>query len=286
MNFADDSERLNAFVDNELSAAESAALLRDIASHRRLAKQAAQLLRLKSLVHDSLHDLPCPLPDLEKIFQDHQKPHAAFPTAALRRLTASWRLFIASTGARLRPTGRGMVVAGLLAALLMALWSFPTSRNRLVAQAMQTHQAWIDNPPAAPISDLRPVAALYPTHSKVYIPDLQASKLRITHVARFGRNGLHVGYVGTRDCHLSLFIRPGTSIGPVALHAFLLGDSELFTWRTNQLDYLLLAAGMDKTRLRLIAQDTFQATRALQPFGPKMQLALRINRLNSPPCAG
>jgi hypothetical protein len=63
-------------------------------------------------------------------------------------------------------------------------------------------------------------------------------------------------------------------------------DSRVFTWRANRLDYVLLAVGMDQNRLRLIAEDVFKASRLMQPFNQKTQMALLENRQKSQPCLG
>ncbi len=131
----------------------------------------------------------------------------------------------------------------------------------------------------------RQLAAFQRLDDRIYVPDLSASKLCIGLVTRFGDNGVQVGYVGTRSCHLSLFIRPSGAPGILPLKEEMERDSRVFTWRENRLDYALLAVGMDRTRLRLIAEDVLQATRLMQPFDRATQMALRLNRQKSQPCA-
>ncbi|MFK5997890.1 MAG: hypothetical protein QM492_07250 [Rhodobacterales bacterium] len=275
-------EKLHAFVDGELSGAASAAFLRTLSSDPALAREVAALTALKASVQQACEKLPCREPDLDRIFAEHDKPQAQ--TQKPRRWLARfepWQKAWAYAGA--------VLVAVILVLTLSVGWfsySGFTQENRLVAQAIKVHKAWLQQPVQTAQNGRAALISFQTQAPNIYVPDLAASKLRVAKVTAFGTGGVHVGYIGTHSCHLSLFILPSDQAAAQAMRENTVRDSRVFTWRANRLDYVLLAVGMDQTRLRLIAEDVFQATNLMQPFSQETRLALRLNRQNSQPCLG
>jgi len=278
------SEMLNAFVDGELPGVDSAALLRDLATKPDLAQEMSDLTRLKTAVQASYDDLPCREPDLDLLFSRHDR-------ASRRGFGVFWSRLRDILGAltTLPPVAKGaMAVATVLVAATLTMWiarQGPT--DSFVAEAIGAHHKWLEQTPKQPTNHgIAQLAAFHARNQNIYVPDLKASKLRIGWVAAFGNDGVHVGYVGTRDCHLSLFIQPTEKFSKLPLTLATVSENRVFRWRANRLDYALLAVGMDQGRLRLIAEDVFQATRLMQPFDRETQMALRLNRKQSQACGG
>ncbi len=279
------TETVNAFVDGELKGAEAAVFLGELAGDAALARQVSDLTRLKAAVQDSFDELPCHAPDLQELFDQYD---AGGDRTGDR--TGGWRTAIRRglTGAGLRLlAGAGAAVAAVVLAAIVFFWQADgVARDGFVAQAIDAHHRWLTRPlPSDAPEGRRQLAAFQRLNDRIYVPDLSASKLSIGLVTRFGDDGVQVGYVGTRACHLSLFIRPTDTPGTLAMSEAMVRDSRVFSWRENRLDYALLAVGMDKIRLRLIAEDVLQATRLMQPFDRATQMALRLNRQKSQPCA-
>lgn len=285
MTIADNkTDTINAYVDGELTGAEAAAFLRELAGDGDLARRVAELTMLKSALRESFDDIPCPDSNLQEIFRRHDA--ACGRDGPIRRWMASLRPRLGGHGAGIL-LGAGVALMVVILAGAMFFWQAGGSaRDGFVADAIQAHRQWLLQPPTADDpAGRRQLAAFQLQNGDIYVPDLSASKLSIGLVTQFDGDGVQVGYVGTRSCHLSLFIRPGDALGPLALNEALVGDVRVFRWRENRLDYALLAVGMDPDRMRLIANDVVQATRLMQPFDGNTQMTLRLNRQQSQPCA-
>jgi len=271
-------ETLHAYVDGELSAHEAATLLRRMAGDPDLAERVATLTRLKS----ELRDLPLPpglkAPDLDAL-EAHAR-HEPAPRAA--RGISRWGWLA------------GMAAAIAVVAVLAGMWvsgpraggSDGLSRSGVVAAAVARHLEWLKGP--ADSGGNGPevtLTAFARRHGRVYVPDLGASGLHVVRTAPFAERGVQVGYVGVHDCRLSLFILPDAGALAAPLREMKRGAARVFAWRTNRLDYFLIAVGMDPSRLDLISKAVFDATRNLQPFGPAIQLALDLNHRTARSCA-
>jgi len=274
-------EELHAFVDGELGGAASAAFLRELSDNPALAHQVAELTALKASVQEACKELPGRMPDLDRIFAEHDRQVRILKARHWRDWFASWQNVPGYAGAAL-------VAIILVATLSLGWFTYPgfTRESRLVAQAIERHHAWLQQPTRTAQNGRAELASFQAHAPNIYVPDLAASKLRVATVTAFGADGVHVGYIGTRSCHLSLFIQPSDQAKAQALSENMVRDSRVFTWRANRLDYVLLAVGMDQNRLRLIAEDVFKASRLMQPFNQKTQMALLENRQKSQPCLG
>ncbi len=312
-------EVLNAYVDGELPSHEAAMLLRQMARNPELAERVAILTRLRM----ELRDLPLPrgldINDLETLAAGvpPARPGARGGEDALAGrgresagVTGS-RAGIGPAGWAVRWPARwpGRAVSAAAVVLLLVAIPFGMTRYRTaysdavstrpqdpspadqvapsgtIEAAVARHMEWLAQPATTTGPGRGPTLARFARrHGRVYVPDLGASKLQMVRTEPFGKDGVRVGYVGIHDCRLSLFILPDTLGAPVPMREITMGKARVFAWRANQLDYLLVAAGMDRTRLNLISKAVYGATRNLQPFAPATQLALDLNHRNSRAC--
>ncbi len=282
-------QTVHAYVDGELSAHEAAALLRRMAGDPDLAEQVATLTRLKS----ELRDLPLPpglrAPDLAAL-------EARLLDGRPGRRPGRWPGGRPATESvpGIAWWGRLAGMAAAVAVVLAGMWLLgPRAgspgglvRSDMVTAAVARHLEWLKGP-AARGGNERDVTltAFARRHGQVYVPDLGASGLHIVRTAPFADRGVQLGYVGVHDCRLSLFILPDAGARPTPLQEVGSDAARVFVWRTNRLDYLLVAAHMDPSRLDLISTAVFDATRNLQPFSPATQLALEINHRTARSCA-
>lgn len=277
------AETLNAYVDGELNGPEAAALVRDLVGNPTLAQRVSELTALKATVRTIYDDLPCKSPDLQKLYAEHDRQHAGL-ARGWHKLREIFPQFVRTHWAM--ATGGALGVA-VLAGLLAGWLALQPASDGVIAEAIAAHRQWLQTPNTDnPGKGATQLAAFEAVNRKIFIPDLRASELRITRVSPFGVNGVHVGYQGTRGCHLSLFVQPTSALGNLPLDARMVSANEAYRWRLNSLDYVLLAVGMDPERLKLIADDVYLAVKRGQPFDRQTRMALRLNRQQSVPCAG
>ena len=256
---------LNAYVDGELPPAEAARVAKALADDRSLARAAATLAQLKAAVHES-----CPEPEIEV---SAVRPRRAAPRAAL-----------------------AACLVGLLALGVAALWmpfGDEAAPPPWLDTAWSAHTVWAEG--SALSASTGPgagqvLAAFSRLGPKAYLPDLTAAKLTLGRVAPALLAGpelevLHLGYTGTRGCRVSLFILAGGGDLPQVFSQFGDGPRQSYAWRSASHGYLLMADGMDRSRLNLIARTLHEATRVHTPLGPEARTALSASREASPPCA-
>jgi hypothetical protein len=126
------------------------------------------------------------------------------------------------------------------------------------------------------------------------IPDLEAGLLTLNALADFvtpsGSIGMAAHYRGTRGCKMTLFLLPGEESpaadelpdGPLQRSS----DAEIlsYAWRHGPVGYLLLAEGMSETRLGLIAEKLYEASRNLRVLDRAAKDQLADSRRRSAPC--
>ena len=180
-------EALNAYVDGELPVHASARIARAVASDLETANRVAALTQLKAAVGDALAGAP-----------EIALPPPARPRRRRRLLAA------AATVA---------VMLSAAAASLLGVLAPTGERAAWLARGAAVHRDWDGTAAAAAASAragvyLEAVARLGPA---AFVPDLRAARLRVARIAYLapaaeGAGGLHVGYVGTRGCRISLWI--------------------------------------------------------------------------------
>lgn len=257
-------ERSNAFVDGELDRDSRGEVLSEAAGDPLLARELADLTRLKSVVEDSVDVPEIDLPT----HGDRQKPEVRDPSRrAGFALVASLAL---------------LVVGGI------AWWlgSAPSPGQGVpVVWAMKAHESWIGGDTARSGGLLRPANMRINAH----VPDLSAAKLRIAHIGEIqgprGLPALAVGYLGTRGCRVTLLVDVAPSDLDEVAVSFETGGLQGMVWRAGGLRHLILAQGMDKRRFRMIARTVRQSTLERVPVDEPTRMALAKSRASSPPCA-
>ena len=272
-----DQKTLNAFVDGELSTVESAKLVHDLAKNQQLADKINQLMQLKLAVQTYAEDPPCHLPSMDELVATAEKRRSHNH----QNILPAW---LGSQSARIAASAMVAVVLGAI--IYNFVWLDKSTPSNLVNQALSAHRQWLEQTEHNEPQNLHRLVAYHSRNTGIYIPDLTASKLRITMVAAFGHAGLQIGYKGTRGCHISLFLSPAESSRRKTLSESLIGNSRIYVWRENHYDYALAASGMDYNRLSLIANDIFKATQNMQPFDQRTKMAMILNRQQSQACTG
>jgi hypothetical protein len=246
-------EELNAYVDGELDAGDSARLASAVAEDADLARRVAVLTQLRAILKESV-----------------EAPAMALPKVGVRR-----RPLYASLAAGIALV---MVVAGFFLVRAFDRAGEPV----WLARAWAAHDAWTPGE----IGDA--ALALAAADPARFVPDLSAAKLRVAALrpARSGdphERGL-IGYAGTRGCKISLIRRRAPDGMPEGLSAYHQGARLAYVWRVGGLGHVLLAEGMDSGRFQLIAETLRDATvKRLQP-DTRTRVALYRSRAESKPC--
>ncbi len=251
-------QRLNAYVDGELAPADEAEMAALIAKDRELASMVATLTQLKATTATSLPDAP---------------PIAVPPP----RRSARFAALAAASLVVLLGAGAGF-------------WWFSTPPlDAAVQQALVRHEEWAANPGAPQgLESGSLLIGLERLGREVEVPDLSDSGLHVARVKVIERTGgapgLHVAYVGSRGCRVSLVIEQ--SGAGRELRRTRHDGVDVATWAEGTVAYTLLASGMYGPRFDLLTASTEQATRQRRPPPEPVRQALREQRDLSPPCVG
>ncbi len=238
-----DFATLNAYVDGELEPPAAAAVARAAAEDAGIADQVAKLHAMKAAVRET-YDTPPVI--------------TIYPSRpAFSRLTG------------------GALAAGLAVAVVAAgLWlgvewlSAPATPGNVFAAALSNHDRWTSEPEqVAPIE----VAAGFT------LPDLTLSGLRVeaveTDVKLNGIPATHIGYVGHKGCHLSLYVlhmQGVVDLGDSASDDLLHAES----WMVGSTTYLAIARRMDPVRFTTISHALRLATEKGIPLDQRVRMAL------------
>ncbi len=228
-------ETLNAYVDRELPPAAAARIARRAAREPGLAAQIATLQELRAGV-----------------------AAIAPETVPLRPERSPGRLW----GAR---AGLAAALAALTITLAAGLWQAGPERaapadTAPLARLVAEYDAWHDTRPARALP--RDIAS--PRMTAL----MEATGLALVHEDRIaladGTELRHSGFLGERDCRISLFEMPRTASGfdqpALALH----GPASLMqaSWTSARTRHILIARDMDKVRFATIADTLREATRS------------------------
>jgi anti-sigma factor RsiW len=253
-------QRLNAYVDGELDPQARAEIAAEIARDRQLAAAAATLARLKAATGEAFGDAP------------EIGVGAPAPRPPRRAVTA-----LAATAA---------AVVAFAAVWLGSGPNVPATLDLAVAR----HAAWVAGEAPASVEPLAAplLVGLAQLGRPAELPDLRDSGLQIARISALdtdrGPAGLHVAYLGSRGCRISLFVvKAEPEHVPLRLQV---GGLEVARWTVDDLAYTLLASGMPEARFALIAASAEDAVRRHRPIPEPMREALRRDRDASPPCAG
>lgn len=261
-----DLQRINAYIDGELSSAEAAEVAGALALDRALAERVATLSHLKATIQASLET-----PDVE--LHGGGAPHGSHLRYAMAMVACAAVLLLVVFGATMAPWWPGRHA--------------PTALTR----AWELHAAWTrESDAAAPRSPAggAVLAALEAVGPHVYLPDLTAARLTLDslRVVRLddGTKALHAGYLGTRGCRISLVVIQGANDLPGELTEFERAAGQSYVWRSGGHGYFLLAEGMDPGRFAVIADSVYRASQEMNPFDSETRTALRESRERSAPC--
>lgn len=246
-----DWQALNAMADGELDAAEQAALAARLSREGRLVAGLGRITNLKAALAEVGSDAP-PMPRFEP-----PPPRVRLTPGRIAAAAACLALLVLPLGRMSQPTPFELALAS----------------HRIFASA----EDGVDSSGVVMAQAMRP---------KTIVPDLSDAGLVVRYVATemmLGQEALHLGYVGSRGCRLSLWMRAGAhAFAPVASA----GRSEMAAWYANGVSYLLLASGMPAHRFKVIATAAERATREAGDVAVEERLALRAGRAASPPCVG
>lgn len=243
-------QRLNAYVDGELSAREKAAVAEEIAGDPSLARAVALLQGIKA----ELSEFPGSAPA-------RRRRGGRFPLPLVPWLSAACLALLVAGGA---------IVASQLTT---------PETSALLAQ----HQEWADT--AQPGGAPAPAVGVARAFFGPQLPSLEPFGLRLDSAGLVsladGEEALHAGYVGQRGCRISLFLLPPDSASDdLALPAEILQASgQAGSWR-----YRLLAQDMDSARFALIAAALDEQLRLVAPLSEESRLAYEDNPAARAPC--
>ncbi len=247
-----DETVLNAFVDGELPGRRHRYMAAEVARDPELAARVAALRTLKRRLA--------------------VLPYTAGPAQAPRRLGSM-------------PPLAAIVVLLVLTAGVMLQAPWP--EDSMVPGAVAAHRAWAQGDARSQVS---PAAASVARQLDALIPDLEAARLSLAMTRRLhltgDEDGVHLGYIGSRDCRVSLMLLAGRgdlSRDPVREDY---RGTSIAAWSAGETDYYLLATGMAAGRLDGLVQALVESSRrGLQPDS-ETRLALARDRAESTPCVG
>lgn len=202
---------------------------------------------------------------------------------AVQDLAAILRLKRTMRGRRRKaaPAAAAVMVALAMAVAVAAALVGGGRDTATATDPAREHAVWASRELAEPLPG-GALTALPPP------PDLSAAGLTLVMVRALagpdGRMLLHMGWVGTRGCRVSLFASPGaggadSDSGPGAAG----GE---WSWVLDGTAYRLLASGMPPERLEAIAEAAHESLRRRQAPDGDTRALLARSRAASPPCIG
>ena len=238
-----DFETLNAYVDGELEPPAAAAVARAAAEDAGIAEQVAKLHAMKAAVRN------------------------AYDTPPIITIYPSRPKFSRLAGGAL---AAGLAVAVVAGGLWLGIDEFgqPAAPGNVFAAALNNHDHWTSEPVKfQPIE----VAAGFT------LPDLMLSGLRVetveTDVTLNGIPATHIGYVGHKGCHLSLYVLLMKGVVDVGDYS---NDDPLHaeSWMIGNTTYLAVARRMDPVRFTTISHALRLATEKGIPLDQRVRTAL------------
>ena len=156
--------------------------------------------------------------------------------------------------------------------------------------ARAVHEQWVKAGPGipSPSAGERLKTSLTELGLAAYVPDLSAAKLRFARLRRVPMTtgkGLHIGYLGSKGCMVSLVVSPDAGDLEETLVSYDSARGLAYGWRVGDYGYFLMGDRMAPARLSVIAEILLTATRERAVIGEPMLLALQRSREANPPCA-
>ncbi len=250
-------EKLNAYVDGELDAAGAAEVAAAIACQPSLAKRVATLSLLKATTGE-----------IE-------------PTVMV------------APSRQIRPWAHAcMVMVAVVALLLTTIGNQPVllpsdAESGWISPAIAAQLAWIDGDSSADRSEN--VRVGFSGGETMRVPDLSAARLKLVHVSlrpEAGKaSGLFLGYEGIHGCRVGLWIGSVPASTAESAHPVKAHGLSAYAWRVHKMGYVLLAQGMDKQRLGLLAQSVAHITQDGDRLDATVEAVLRRTTIVGASCA-
>lgn len=270
-------EKLNAYVDGELSPPEAADMAAAAAHDPQLAQAIATLTRLKAATHSDLVGKSKDAPSLQ----------AKSPGRVRRASGWKWPFALAAS----------LVIAVLVGTAVWRELPPPENSRVWITAAQEQHQEWLAS--ATEVTH-ESRSALYdasgaqdlPLEISIngvtgYAPDLSPTGMRITRFSSFpseNGEGFFVGYRGENGCQLSLTIGPAPDALDNALSVTWDGDKRATAhWRVGETAYAAVAHKMDHRRFEKLTAYLEQVTREAGPQQEVLRTA-RNTENESRPC--
>jgi hypothetical protein len=252
-------ETLNAYVDGELNAADTADVAMAIANDAQLAQQVSALTRLRSAIIEG----------------------AETPEIELQKAPANTN-----------KTGSGLLVASIafIAFITGSIMLSSFVDNPFLPQWYQETVNALESWPEGSDHDVPLIEATAPSGSLVgaYVPDLSAAKLFVNHVQETTvpvlGNMRVIGYRGTRGCRVILAVFAKGGSFPSERTLIQDGHSQTYAWRAGKLGYAMIADGMDANRFGLVVKSVHETTLRRLPVDAETRIALGESRRSSAPC--
>lgn len=268
-------EEINAYVDDELSPVEKARVAAAIALHPELAEQVAVLSSIKA--------------ELQGEFTSEALRQEALPSGQGDTKASGIK-----DGRRSNVRRWALAAASLLIALTCVLalgWKQEDPMAELFASAAERHAA-LSRAPGGDLGGARSLVRF--DRGVAVIPDLEAGRLTLNALADFvtpsGAIGMAAHYRGTRGCKLTLFLMPGME-PPTAdqlperpLQRVSKAEILSYSWRLGPVGYLLMAEGMSETRMGVIAEKLYEASKSFRMLDDAAKEQLADSRKRSAPC--
>jgi len=249
-------EQLNAYVDGELDAMETADVAVAIAQHADLAAQVAGLAKLKAVVRESRSTV------------------GVLPLPMIRRFTYVPRIVAAAL---------------ILAVTTVGTWWImqrAAPNPTWIHSAIAAYEGWTENSVLADLSNGVRIAISAGETRRT--PDLTAAKLKLVYVSFMpdgGRSsGVFLGYRGIHGCQVGLWIGkapPGVAETIVPITS---GALTINTWRVAGMGYVLLTHAMDADRIVLLANAVARITREDDRLDERVRTALQHTAEVGVPC--
>lgn len=252
-------ERLNAYVDGELTPDQAAAVAAAVAADPALADEVARLTQLKWTLQSGMENAPAGL--LPPPPRRRWRPLLAACLGVLLFLGAGWAVLQPPSGVSHTP--------------------------EVLLTAVRLHARWASEAPELRSPEAgRLLAAVHDFGHPLLLPDLSDNQLQVARVVLSGEDDiLHIGYRGTRGCQVSLFAFRDARL-PAELRQVSHDQDAAYLWRVGPVGYALLADGMSSERLRIVARAVEEATRSGSRLSPETRTALADSRARSEPCLG
>lgn len=247
-------EQLNAYVDGELGAEDTARVAAAIAADHDLARHVAEISALKVALPQIIPGTP----DIN-LARKNKGESLGFATPSFRIAAAA---------------------AALMAIIVTGSVSYTMFHDSdLFENAVAVHDIWTKRNTAdghyVRSEDLGVFAALNLSSAGLMLADRADLMLD-------GYQAVRLSFIGSRGCKVSLFAIDG--IPNLSSNHENNRNLRSQSWKTEVHTYLLLGYGMDEARFAILAKALSQFSETYDPFNLHVEQRLASSRAESAPC--